>query len=308
MDSDLKDLDLYGILEIQQSATEKEIKTAYRKKALQFHPDKNPDNPKAAQLFLQLSKILTILTDTAARLAYDKLVNAKIAAKLREKEYDSKRKKLIADLVKRENEALGKQKNTVERNFEKELERLRKESSSLLAKERARVNEMLRQQETEKEKIGSFKLKVKWKENGVYNKDNLTSLFSKHGDVITVVVLENKKCVALIEYKSKSSAINAKNLEVGYPNCPLTVSFLGDYGQDNKKSSNHTSTPNPRNIFSAYQNQNDNHTENISKTTSSAQNFLDYEAMILERFRQAGKPQQENSNSNNINTEESRIA
>jgi len=45
-------------------------------------------------------------------------VNAKIAAKLREKEYDSKRKKLIDDLVKRENEALGKQKNTVERNFE----------------------------------------------------------------------------------------------------------------------------------------------------------------------------------------------
>jgi len=89
MDSDLKDLDLYGILEIQQSATEKEvrqflivhviyinigyfdqIKTAYRKKALQCHPDKNPDNPKAAQLFLQLSKILAILTDTAARVRF----------------------------------------------------------------------------------------------------------------------------------------------------------------------------------------------------------------------------------------------
>lgn len=307
MDSDLKDLDLYGILEIQQSATEKEIKTAYRKKALQCHPDKNPDNPKAAQLFLQLSKILTILTDTAARLAYDKLVNAKIAAKLREKEYDSKRKKLIDDLVKRENAALGKQKDTVERNFEKELERLRKESSSLLAKERARVNELLKQQESEKEKIGSFKLKVKWKENGVYNKENLTSLFSKHGDVITVVVLENKKCVALVEYKSKTSAINAKNLEVGYPNSPLIVSFLGDYGQDIKKSSTHTSAQNPSNIFSAYQNQNVNHTENTSKTTSSAQAFLDYEAMILERFRQAGKPQQENSNSNIINTEEPRV-
>ncbi|KAL4141922.1 hypothetical protein QTP88_004469 [Uroleucon formosanum] len=301
MDSDLKDLDLYGILEIQQSATEKEIKTAYRKKALQCHPDKNPDNPKAAQLFLQLSKILTILTDTAARLAYDKLVNAKIAAKLREKEYDSKRKKLIDDLAKRENEALANQNNTVQRNFEKELERLRKESSSLLAKERARVNELLRQQETEKEKIGSFKLKVKWKENGVYNKDSLTSLFSKYGDVITVVVLENKKCVALVEYKSKTSAINAKNLEVGYSNCPLIVSFLGDYGQDSKKSTNnHTSAPNPSTIFSAYQNPNDNHAEN----TSFAQAFSDYEAMILERCRKANKPQQENTNSSKINTEE----
>lgn len=119
---------------------------------------------------------------------------------MREKEYDSKRKKLIDNLVKRENEALGKQKDIVERNFEvillllycnfqiyykkkffiqKELERLRKESSSLLAKERARVNELLKQQESEKEEFGSFKLKVKWKENGVYNKENLTSLFSK---------------------------------------------------------------------------------------------------------------------------------
>jgi len=60
-------------------------------------------------------------------------------------------------------------------------------------------------------------------------------------------------------------------LEVGYPNCPLTVSFLGDYGPDTKKSSNHTSAPNPNNIFSAYQNQNDNQTENTSNTQSSAQ-------------------------------------
>jgi len=60
-------------------------------------------------------------------------------------------------------------------------------------------------------------------------------------------------------------------LEVGYPNCPLIVSFLGDYGQENKKSSTHTSAQNPSNIFSAHQNQNVNHTENTSKTTSSAQ-------------------------------------
>lgn len=63
--------------------------------------------------------------------------------------------------------------------LQKELERLRKESSTLLAKERARVNELLRQQDAEKEEIGSFKLKAKWKENGVYNKENLISLFSK---------------------------------------------------------------------------------------------------------------------------------
>jgi len=52
------------------------------------------------------------------------------------------------------------------------------------------------------------------------------------------------------------------------------VSFLGDYGQDTKKSSSHTSAQNPSNIFSAYQNQDVNHTENTSKTASSAQVFF----------------------------------
>jgi len=57
-------------------------------------------------------------------------------------------------------------------------------------------------------------------------------------------------------------------LEVGYPSCPLIVSFLGDYGQDTKKSTtNHTSAPNPSNMFSTSQNPNENHAEN----TSSAQ-------------------------------------
>lgn len=57
-------------------------------------------------------------------------------------------------------------------------------------------------------------------------------------------------------------------MEVGYAYCPLIVSFLGDYGQDTKKSTNYTSVPNPSSVFSACQNPNDNHAEN---TSSSAQ-------------------------------------
>jgi DnaJ family protein C protein 17 len=45
------------------------VKKAYRKKALACHPDKNPDNPKAAELFHQLSKALEILTDASARVS-----------------------------------------------------------------------------------------------------------------------------------------------------------------------------------------------------------------------------------------------
>ncbi|GFV32264.1 dnaJ subfamily C member 17 [Trichonephila clavipes] len=64
---DLMKIDLYELLNISIKAEEKEIKKAYRKKALSCHPDKNPDNPKAAELFQQLSKALEVLTDKAAR-------------------------------------------------------------------------------------------------------------------------------------------------------------------------------------------------------------------------------------------------
>lgn len=48
MDALLK-VDLYELLQISIDADEKEIKSAYRKKALTCHPDKNPDNPRAGE-------------------------------------------------------------------------------------------------------------------------------------------------------------------------------------------------------------------------------------------------------------------
>ena len=47
MDSEEKDLDLYGLLEINYNSTKEEIDRAYRRKAMIYHPDKNPNDVEA---------------------------------------------------------------------------------------------------------------------------------------------------------------------------------------------------------------------------------------------------------------------
>ncbi|ELK24051.1 DnaJ like protein subfamily C member 17 [Myotis davidii] len=74
---ELLQMDLYALLGIEEKVVVKEVKKAYRQKARSCHPDKNPDNPKAAELFHQLSQALEVLTDAAARAEYDKVRKAK---------------------------------------------------------------------------------------------------------------------------------------------------------------------------------------------------------------------------------------
>ena len=99
---DITKLDLYGLFEVSPDATVQEIKTAYRKKALKVHPDKNPDNPEAAKLFHQLSEALKVLSDESAKAAYDRVLRAKKETELRNQKLDSKRKKLKDELEARE--------------------------------------------------------------------------------------------------------------------------------------------------------------------------------------------------------------
>lgn len=63
--------DYYQILGISKNATAEEIKKAYRKKALQFHPDKNPDNKNAEAQFKQVSEAYEVLSDQNKRQMYD---------------------------------------------------------------------------------------------------------------------------------------------------------------------------------------------------------------------------------------------
>ena len=71
-----------------------QITKAYRKKSLKYHPDKNPGDKKAADMFQKLAQAYKLLTDGPARAAYDVWLKAKDAAKQRNKDLSAKRRKL----------------------------------------------------------------------------------------------------------------------------------------------------------------------------------------------------------------------
>jgi len=68
--------DYYEILDVGQDASEKEIKKAYRKKAMQYHPDRNPDDPDAEQKFKQAAEAYDVLSDAQKRQRYDRYGHA----------------------------------------------------------------------------------------------------------------------------------------------------------------------------------------------------------------------------------------
>src|SRR5687768_12366825 len=68
--------DLYEVLGVAREANDAEIKKAYRRLAMQYHPDRNPDDPDAAEKFKEASSAYKVLSDAATRARYDQYAEA----------------------------------------------------------------------------------------------------------------------------------------------------------------------------------------------------------------------------------------
>ena len=65
--------DFYEILGVSKTASEKEIKDAYRKTALKYHPDRNPDNKDAEAKFKEAAEAYEVLSNADKKAKYDRM-------------------------------------------------------------------------------------------------------------------------------------------------------------------------------------------------------------------------------------------
>ncbi|KAM6408212.1 dnaJ homolog subfamily C member 17 [Rhynochetos jubatus] len=294
VDKDLLQLDLYGLLGVGEKASEKEVKKAYRQKALTCHPDKNPDNPGAAEVFHQLSQALAVLTDAAARAAYDRVRKAKKQAAERTQKLDEKRKKVKLDLEAREREAQtreGEEEDIrITRSLEQEIIRLREEGSRQLEEQQRLIQEQIRLEreqhirgkQTRNGAEGRItpKLKLKWKctqedeTRGGYSKDVLLRILQKYGDVLNLLVSSRKTGSAVVEFATVKAAEMAVKNEVGLINNPLKISWLEGQPRINPSTGLAGSSSQP------------------STSQASVVSERDYESLVMMRMRQAAERQQ----------------
>jgi len=72
--------DYYEVLGVSRTATDQEIKSAYRKLALLHHPDRNPNNPDSEEKFKEATEAYSVLADSSKRSMYDRFGHAGVGA------------------------------------------------------------------------------------------------------------------------------------------------------------------------------------------------------------------------------------
>jgi DnaJ homolog subfamily C member 17 len=152
--------DFYALLSLKPTATDSEIRTAFRKTSLKYHPDKVADTPKNVERFLLVKTAYDVLSDPKIRVLYDRTREAANRKRAETEKLEAGRRTMVNDLERREQQAkdagsvgiMGVKRSrhgeeeTLEQKLEREIMRIseenRQKKSALTEKlERERMEE-----------------------------------------------------------------------------------------------------------------------------------------------------------------------
>lgn len=213
--------DFYELLGVTFETSESDIRRAYRRTALKYHPDKNAGNPAAVEKFHLLQIAYDVLSDPTVKGLYDNARRARKEKAERDQAFDGRRKQMKEDLERRESGAFRRKRDEEdeEQKLEREIRRLaedgrrrRKEREEMLNREKLEEEERQDPEatgavDTTSEVKKTFKggtavseidrtIKVRWVRNGAgadIDKDSLSVLFAKFGPVENAFLLKDKR-------------------------------------------------------------------------------------------------------------------
>lgn len=228
-------IDCYILLGIERSSDEASIRKAYRRRALELHPDKNPDNPKAEELFLAVKAASDTLLDKSLRAALDAKLSARDAAAARVDAMDSRRARMRSELEAREKAAAdsAKRADSGAKELSNRIERLRQEGrvrqeAFEAAKGHARQTLEEKHQDEEEEEDYSLEeisqrcaVKLSWTQDinsrlgdetlpgesiNTISENRLRAIFKLYGSISSVVARRAAARSACIIFASADSA------------------------------------------------------------------------------------------------------
>ena len=203
--TDITQLDLYELLAVAETCSLQELTTGFRKKALTCHPDKFPNDEPKKEMFLLIKKALELLTDKAARNAYDSCRKQKKIHEERLSQMDATRKKFKQTLEKNEQRASKAYPTPTGQSctdkLRAEVERIRQEGSRLVVEELERLHREFQEDKPQPAASGTIHLIIRFISNtSGYTDEELQSVFQKYGEISTIVNKGSKR--ALIEFNS----------------------------------------------------------------------------------------------------------
>ena len=180
--------DLYEILGIGRDATKEEIKKAYRKLALKYHPDHNPGNQEAEEKFKEVNMAYEVLSDPDKKKGYDETGNYDGEDNVRKAAIDQLRS-MIAQAVKQDNEmsrissfgSLYESDNTLMKKIMRALAKQKADTNSSIVEARKAIKHL----EEEKKKVRM--------------KDNAKHSFNIFESTVDVLINNSKAYVAQAE-------------------------------------------------------------------------------------------------------------
>eukprot|EP00927_Polykrikos_kofoidii_P080028 TRINITY_DN76893_c0_g1_i1.p1 TRINITY_DN76893_c0_g1~~TRINITY_DN76893_c0_g1_i1.p1 ORF type:complete len:347 (-),score=80.62 TRINITY_DN76893_c0_g1_i1:41-1039(-) len=208
--------DVYELLEVSHEASEKEIQAAYRRGSLKCHPDRNPDDPEAAQKFDRFTRAKDLLLNPLKRAEIDRVRKAKQDLEKRFAQEDSKRRRLREDLEKREKAVAQRGESNVQSSTSSESAadiRKRLVQTDFAARIKAREADLAgRQADIATEvlrsrcEIEAARVRLSWREGAVVTAELISKELTAFG-MKSLKMEEN--CSAAAQLGSREDALRA---------------------------------------------------------------------------------------------------